>query len=176
MRMPYPKLTRIRQEFNTKPIKDIPAKVCSELKKLSLRQKIKPGARVAITAGSRGIANLAAVIATVVGELKDLGAKPFIIPAMGSHGGATAKGQQKLLAKYGITKKSMGAPIKATMEVVRIGTTTEGLPIFLDRYAHEADHIVIINRIKPHTDFKASIESGLMKMMAIGLGKQKGAD
>jgi len=176
MKMPYPKLTRICQEFNTKPIKDIPATVCSELKKLSLRQKITPGSRVAITAGSRGIANMAAVIATVVGELKELGAKPFIIPAMGSHGGATAKGQQKLLAKYGITKESMGAPIKATMKVVQIGTTTEGLPVFMDRYAYEADHIVIVNRIKPHTDFKASIESGLMKMMAIGLGKQKGAD
>ena len=176
MKTVHPKLTRIRQEFNTKSIKDIPGTVRSELEKLSLRQKIKPGARVAITAGSRGIANMAAVIATVVGELKELGARPFIIPAMGSHGGATAKGQQKLLAKYGITKESMGAPIRATMQVVQIGATTEGLPVFLDRYAHEADHIVLINRIKPHTDFKASIESGLMKMMAIGLGKQQGAD
>jgi len=174
--MPYPKMTRIRQEFNTQPIKDIPETVRSELKKLSLRKKIRPGAKVAITAGSRGIANLATVIATLVDELKALGAKPFIIPAMGSHGGATAKGQQKILAKYGITKESMGAPIKSTMNVIEIGETAQGLPVFLDRYAHQADHIVVINRIKPHTDFKASIESGLMKMMAIGLGKQKGAE
>jgi hypothetical protein len=174
--MAYPRMVRVRQKFNTKPMKDIPGAVKKELAKLNLQEIISPGSSVAVTAGSRGIANIATVTSTVVTELQAVGAKPFIIPTMGSHGGATAEGQKKVLAEYGITSKAMGVPIRATMEVVKVGATPDGLPVFLDKYAHGADHIVVVNRVKPHTDFKAEIESGLMKMMTIGLGKQKGAD
>ena len=174
--MAFPKMVRIRQEFKTNPIQDIPGTVGAELAGLNLRKTIKPGARVAITAGSRGIADIDIVIGAVVKELKKIGAKPFIVPTMGSHGGATAAGQKMVLAKYGITKETMGVPIKSTMEVVEIGATSDRLPVFLDKNASKADHIVVVARIKPHTDFQAPIESGFLKMMTIGLGKQRGAD
>ena len=148
----------------------------SELAKINLRDVIAPGDIVAITGGSRGIANIAIILAEVVNELKKIGAKPFIVPTMGSHGGATAEGQVKILEHYGITEEAMGAPIKSSMEVVKIGTTSDGVPVQVDKNASQADHIVVVNRVKPHTDFKGEIESGLMKMMAIGLGKQKSAD
>jgi hypothetical protein len=174
--MALPKMVRIRQEFKTNSIQDVPGTVSKELAKLNLRRTIKPGASVAITAGSRGIADIDVVIGAVVKELRKIGAKPFIVPAMGSHGGATAAGQKMILAKYGITKETMGVPIKSSMEVVEIGSTSHGLPVFLDKNANKADHIVVVARIKPHTDFKAPIESGFLKMMTIGLGKQSGAD
>ncbi len=174
--MKLPAMVRVRQHFNTSSIQDIPQSVRAELAKLDLPKLIAKGHSVAITAGSRGIANIATVIAEVVGELKKIGAKPFVFPAMGSHGGATAQGQKNILTHYGITKETMGAPIKATMEVVQISTTDGGVPVFVDKNAYQADHIVVVNRVKPHTDYKGEIESGLMKMMAIGLGKQKGAD
>jgi len=169
-------MVRIQQNFKTNPIKDIPAKVRSELAGVQPQKMIARGDTVAITAGSRGIANLAVVLGEIVGELKKIGAKPFIIPAMGSHGGATAEGQKKILEHYGITKKTMGVPVKSSLSVVQVGTTTDGIPVYLDRNASKADHIVVVNRVKPHTDFKGKFESGLMKMMCIGLGKQKGAD
>ena len=115
-------------------------------------------------------------MAGIVRELKKIGAKPFIIPAMGSHGGATPEGQKKILRHYGITKKRMGVPVKSSLSVVQVATTPDGIPVYLDRNASKADHIVVVNRVKPHTDFKGKFESGLMKMMVIGLGKQKGAD
>ncbi|UCD82744.1 MAG: DUF2088 domain-containing protein [Desulfobacterales bacterium] len=174
--MKYPKMIRIKQNFKTNPIKDIPAAVRSELDKLQPQKIIDRGQTVAITAGSRGINNLAVILSEIVRELKKIGAKPFIIPAMGSHGGATPEGQKKILAHYGVTKENMGVPIKSSMQVIQIGTTPDGIPVYLDRYASQADHIVVFNRVKPHTDFKGKIESGLMKIMAIGLGKQKGAD
>jgi hypothetical protein len=174
--MKYPKMIRIKQNFKTNPIKDIPGAVRFELEAIQPQKIIAPGQTVAITAGSRGINNLAVILAEIVRELKKIGAKPFIIPAMGSHGGATAAGQKKILEHYGVTKENMGVPIKASMQVVQIGSTPDGIPVYLDRYASRADHIVVFNRVKPHTDFKGKIESGLMKIMAIGLGKQKGAD
>ena len=174
--MTFPKMIKVRQEFKTNPIKDIPGTVRSELAKLRLRKTISPGSSVAITAGSRGIADIDRVIAAVVNELKKIGAKPFIVPTMGSHGGGTAEGQKMVLEKYGITKETMGAPIKSNMQVVEVGSTAEGLPVYLDKNAHKADHIVVVARVKAHTDFKAPIESGFMKMMTIGLGKQKGAN
>jgi hypothetical protein len=174
--MKYPKMIRIRQNFKTNPIKDIPAAIRSEIAKVRPQERISRGQTVAITAGSRGISNLAVILAEIVRELKKIGAKPFIIPAMGSHGGATAEGQKKILAHYGVTPEKMGVPVKASMQVVQIGSTPDGIPVYLDRYASKADHIVVFNRVKPHTDFKGSIESGLVKIMAIGLGKQKGAD
>jgi len=174
--MKYPRMVRIQQNFKTNPIKDIPATVRSELARIQPQKMIARGDTVAITAGSRGIANLAVVLGEIVRELKKIGAKPFIIPAMGSHGGATPEGQKKILEHYGITQKSMGVPVKSSMSVVQVGTTPEGIPVYLDRNASKADHIIVVNRVKPHTDFKGKFESGLMKMMCIGLGKQKGAD
>ncbi len=169
-------MVRIKQHFNTSPVKDIPARVRAELARIQPEKIIARGNTVAITAGSRGIANLAVVLGEIVRELKKIGAKPFIIPAMGSHGGATPEGQKKILEHYGVTQKSMGVPIKSSLSVVQIGSTPDGIPVYLDRNASKADHIVVVNRVKPHTDFKGKFESGLMKIMAIGLGKQKGAD
>lgn len=174
--MLLPRMYRIRQTFERPVVKDIKGTIESELKKLSLEKKVKPGQRVAITAGSRGVANIAEILKATVDLLKSLGAQPFIFPAMGSHGGATAEGQLGLLAHYPITESLMGVPILSSMETVEIGKTGDGVPVYIDKHALEADHIVVVNRIKPHTKFKASIESGLMKMMAIGMGKQKGAD
>jgi hypothetical protein len=174
--MKFPKMVRIRQTFSTNPVKDIPAKVRSEINRIQPQKIIGKGESVAITVGSRGITNLALILKEVVGRLKEIGARPFIIPAMGSHGGATAAGQKKILEHYGITREAMGVPIKSSMQVVQVGTTQDGIPVYLDRYASRADHIVVLNRVKPHTDFKGKIESGLMKIMAIGLGKQQGAD
>ena len=174
--MLLPRMYRIRQTFERPMVKEIGQTVQSELRKLSLEKRVKSGQRVAITAGSRGVANMASILKATVDHLKSLGARPFIFPAMGSHGGATAEGQVGLLAHYQITESEMGVPILASMEAVEIGRTEEGVPVFIDKHASEADHIVVVNRIKPHTKFKAPIESGLMKMMAIGMGKQKGAD
>ena len=131
---------------------------------------------MAITAGSRGVANIQIITGVVVDELKKLGAQPFIFPSMGSHGGATAQGQLMVLEKYGISESSMGCPLRSTMEVAYLGDAADGYPLYVDKYAVEADHIVLINRIKPHTKFSGPLESGLMKMMAIGMGKQKGAE
>jgi len=174
--MKFPKMVRIQQHFNTKPVKDIPAAVRAELNRIKPQTIIGQGQTVAITVGSRGITNLASVLGEVVRELKKIGARPFIVPAMGSHGGATAQGQKKVLENYGVTRQALGVPIKSSMQVVQVGVTPDGIPVYLDRNASQADHIVVLNRVKPHTDFKGKIESGLMKIMAIGLGKQKGAD
>lgn len=133
------------------------------------------GQRIAITAGSRGVANIALILKTIVGILKAKGAQPFIVPAMGSHGGASAEGQKELLADYGITEESMGCPIYSSMEVKKIGRTADGREVFIDKTAAEADGIIVVGRIKPHTAFRGPYQSGLMKMMAIGLGKQYGA-
>ena len=171
----YPNMYRIRQRFEGPAVQDIPATVAAELARTNVAAVIKPGQTVALTAGSRGIANIATIIRATAGYLKTIGAKPFVIPAMGSHGGGTADGQLDVLQHYGITEASMGVPLRATMEVVQIGETPDGLPVWLDKYASEADHIGVINRVKPHTDFSGAIESGLLKMMTIGLGKYHGA-
>ncbi len=171
----YPNMYRIRQTFEGPAVKDIPATVAAELARIDVASVIKPGQTVALTAGSRGVANIATIIKATVQYLQAIGAKPFVIPAMGSHGGGTAEGQLDVLSHYGITEATMGVPLRASMEVVQIGDTPDGLPVWLDKYASEADHIGVINRIKPHTDFSGAIESGLMKMMTIGLGKYHGA-
>jgi hypothetical protein len=173
--MPFPKVLRIQQNFSPSHISDIPGRISEEIGRLNLSERLKPRQTVAITAGSRGVANIATILGALVNELKRLGAMPLIVPAMGSHGGGTADGQKSVLEHYGITETTMGVPIKATMETTQIGETPQGIPVFLDNYALEADHVVVVNRIKPHTDFDGDIESGLCKMMAIGLGKQKGA-
>lgn len=133
------------------------------------------GQRIAVTAGSRGVANIGLILKTIVGFLKDGGAEPFIVPAMGSHGGASAEGQKALLAGYGITEESMECPIYSSMEVKKIGRLADGREVFIDKTAAEADGIIVVGRIKPHTAFRGPYQSGLMKMMAIGLGKQYGA-
>ena len=171
-----PKMVRVRQKIYAPKIDDYISVLRNELDKVGLKEKIKPGAKIAITAGSRGIAHIAEILATIVDEIKKVGGKPFIVPAMGSHGGATPEGQIAILKSLGITPESVGAPIYASMEVEEIGRLENGMPVYVDRIALKSDGIIVVNRVKPHTDFKGKIESGLMKMMAIGLGKQKGAE
>ncbi|HXU88026.1 MAG TPA: [Fe-S]-binding protein [Methylomirabilota bacterium] len=170
--MALPKMIRVRQTFPRPRVADIPTAVTQTLGAAALR--VKPGDTVAVGAGSRGIANIDVIVGATVRWLKDLGARPFVFPAMGSHGGGTTEGQLSVLDHYGITEATMGCPVRATMEVVQVGEAL-GLPVWLDKLAAEADWIGIVNRVKPHTDFKGSIESGLFKMMTIGLGKHKGA-
>jgi hypothetical protein len=173
--MVYPRILSIRQRFDRPRVADIPASVASALEGLDLGRTIRPGQSVALTAGSRGIANIALVLRSAVAFLQRLGARPFLVPAMGSHGGGTAEGQRRILESYGITEAFVGAPIRASMEVVAVGTTPEGWPVVLDRCASEADHIGVVARVKPHTAFDGPIESGLLKMLMIGLGKHAGA-
>ncbi len=170
----YPRLVPVRQKFNATRIGDIPGAVCGEFAKLSGTGLLRPGIRVAVAVGSRGIANLKEIVKTTINELQALGTHPFIVPAMGSHGGATAAGQEKVLASYGITQEEVGVPVCASMEVIQVGTWN-GYPLYYDQAAAAADVVFLINRIKPHTDFKGSIESGLLKMVVIGLGNHRGA-
>jgi hypothetical protein len=173
--MPYPKMVRIKQVFDgPPPIKDIPGAVHQALNPLGLDSIIKPGQTVAITAGSRGITNIALIVKSIVTELKAIRAQPFIVPTMGSHGGAIAEGQVDILRELGITEESIGVPIKSSMEVVKIGETL-GFPVYIDRLASGANHIAVVERVKPQIGLSMDIGSGLHKMMAIGLGKQKGA-
>src|SRR5262245_40969959 len=170
--MPLPKMYRVRQSFHRDRLADIPAGVRATM--AAARLPIKPGDTVAVGAGSRGIANIDVIVRAVVAYLKEIGAKPFVFPAMGSHGGATAEGQLEILDHYGISEATMGCPLRARMDVIQTGEAL-GMPVWCDRLASEADWIGVVNRVKPHTDFKGSIESGLFKMMTIGLGKYHGA-
>ena len=171
----YPEIFRIRQKFDRPVIDDIPAEVEAELSRLNLGAAIQPGQSVAITAGSRGIANIHIIIKSIVSHLKGLGAEPFVVPAMGSHGGATAEGQRNIVEGYGITEDYVGCPIRSSMETVIVCDAKEGFPVHFDKNAYGADHVVVCGRVKPHTTFVGDIESGLMKMMLIGLGKYEGA-
>ena len=166
----------VRQRFDSWHIEDISAEVKREMAALNLERRVRKGDAVAITAGSRGITGIDVIIKTVVDQLTDIGARPFIFPAMGSHGGATDQGQLQVLERLGITAATMGCPIRSSMDVDYLGEADDGYPIYIDRHAMGADHIVVINRVKSHTKFEGPIESGLMKMMAIGMGKHKGAD
>jgi hypothetical protein len=168
-------MIRVRQRFDRPRVEDVPAAVRTELEQLGLERTIRPGQTVALTAGSRGIANIPVILRSVADFLKQIGARPFLVPTMGSHGGGTAEGQREVLESYGITESFVGAPIRASMEVVSLGATDEGFPVVLDRQAAEADHIGVIGRVKPHTGYHGPVESGLMKMMMIGLGKHAGA-
>jgi len=171
-----PKMVRVKQVFPAAEISDVAEAVREQLRRPQIANRVKRGKRIAVAVGSRGIAEIARIVRTTIGELKQMGAQPFIVPAMGSHGGATAQGQVELLASLGITEASAGCPILSSMEVVELGTMKNGLDILMDKYAYEADGIVVINRIKVHNAFSGPIESGLAKMITIGLGKQKGAD
>jgi hypothetical protein len=174
--MLFPKMVRVRQHFERPQVDDVSGSVRAELERLQLGRTIRAGQSVALTAGSRGIANIPLVLRTVTEFLKKLEARPFLIPAMGSHGGGTADGQRELLESYGITEAFVGAPIRASMDVVSLGSSENGYPVVIDRHAAEADHIGVIGRIKPHTGYHGTVESGLLKMMMIGLGKHAGAE
>ena len=173
-----PRMFRAKQVFPRETIKpeDIPAKVFSELSRENFSSKIKPGMQIAITAGSRGIANVAIITRAIVDFVKSKNAIPFIIPAMGSHGGATPEGQLEVLAGYNITPETMGCEIRSSMEVVELGMSDSGRKVFIDKNAYNSDGIIISCRLKPHNAFRGKYESGPCKMMAVGLGKQKGAE
>lgn len=173
--MLFPRMLRVRQEFNTARLEDIAGAVETQLSQLNLTEHVGPGQSVAITAGSRGIANIDTIIRACVSHFRNLGAEPFIVPAMGSHGGGTAEGQTQILAGYGITEQGVHAPIRSSMETVIVDRTPQGIPVHFDRQASEADHVLVVGRVKPHTGFVGEIESGLHKMMLIGLGKHEGA-
>ena len=173
--VPLPPMARVRQKFDPSRLEDIPGAIRREFAKDEVRSRVKPGQVVAVGCGSRGIANIAQIACTVIEELKALGARPFIFPCMGSHGAATAEGQRKVLESYGITEASTGVPIRATMETVITGHLDDGTPVHMDRHAAEAEAVVVINRIKPHTAFRGATESGLTKMLSIGIGKIIGA-
>ena len=173
--MNFPRMLRIRQTFDATCVSDIPVEVDRQLGALELSLRVRPGQTVAITAGSRGIANLAVIIKAACDHVSRLGAKPVIIPAMGSHGGGTAEGQRRIIEGYGITEAYTGAEIRSSMETVVIETTPQGIPVHFDRNAFECDHVLVVGRVKPHTGFVGPIESGLHKMMLIGLGKHEGA-
>ncbi len=171
-----PNFFRVRQTFDRPVVTDLQAAVSNGLRASRLAERVKPGQTVAITAGSRGIANIATITRHCVDYVKSLSAVPFIVPAMGSHGGATAEGQLGVLERYGITPQSMGCEIRSSMEVIEVCQASEGFTVYFDRHASTADHVLVVNRIKSHTRFCGPVESGLMKMMLIGLGKQHGAE
>ncbi|MCW5621141.1 MAG: DUF2088 domain-containing protein [Burkholderiales bacterium] len=172
---PLPRMLNVRQKFHAQRLHDIPATIAREFQRPEVRGRVQPGQVVAVGCGSRGIANIAEIAKAVIKELRALGAQPFVFPCMGSHGAATAEGQRKVLESYGITEAATGVPIKATMETAVVGHLTDGTPVHMDRHAAEADAVVVINRIKPHTAFRGATESGLTKMLAIGIGKITGA-
>jgi len=174
--IPIPRMVAIRQHFDREKLDDVAAAVRREMDRDDVREKLRPGMRIAITAGSRGVDNLAVVIREVVAFLKEQGTQPFVIPAMGSHGGSTADGQKAVIAEYGVTEENVGCPVLATMDVVEIGKLDDGRPVLINRLAAEADGIISLNRIKAHTAFRGRYESGVMKMLTIGLGCQAGAE
>ena len=173
--MKLPEFTEIRQRFDAPVVEDLAGTTGREVSRLIEETGMRPGSSVAVATGSRGIGNIATIVGNVVSVLGEAGMKTFVVPAMGSHGGATSEGQRRVLENYGISESTIGCPIRSEIEPASLGETADGLPVYLDRNALGADHIVVVNRVKPHTDFKGSVGSGLMKMLAIGLGKQKGA-
>jgi Lactate racemase N-terminal domain len=173
---PLPRLARVRQRLPEDHLDDVAGAVREELARIGLGGRLKAGQRVAVTGGSRGIADIPLVLRTVAEAVRAAGAEPFLVPAMGSHGGATAEGQRHLLAEYGMTEAAVGMPIRATMDTVRLGTLDSGAEVHMDAEAARADATIVVNRVKPHTAFRGRIESGLCKMTAIGLGKQRGAE
>jgi hypothetical protein len=172
---PFPQFFRARQKLLRPSVKNLQATVQKAFHESQLSSRLTPNSQVAITAGSRGIHQIAEILAGLVQEVKNCGASPFIVPAMGSHGGGTAEGQVAVLRGYGITESSMGCEIRSSMETVVVCQANEGFPVHFDARSSAADHVIVVNRVKPHTRFFGSVESGLMKMMLIGLGKHQGA-
>ncbi len=170
-----PCLFRLRQHFDVPRLRDVPGEVRRQLEMVRLGARVEVGQTVAVAVGSRGIANLATIVGEIVRYLQKLGLEPFIVPAMGSHGGGTAAGQRALIESYGVTEPQAGCPIRSGMETIVVCRTIEGIPVHFDRLAFEADHVFLLNRVKPHTRFAGDIESGLMKMLLVGLGNREGA-
>lgn len=176
--VPLPRMVRVEQKFDRThiPPEDIPAVVKKELSREAIASRIRPGMEIAITVGSRGVANVAVITRAIADFVKERGAVPFLVPAMGSHGGATAQGQREIIESYGVTEEAMGCEIRSSMETVVLGLSGNGKPVHCDRIAASADGIIVCGRVKPHTAFRGPYESGICKMMCIGLGKQKGAE
>jgi hypothetical protein len=174
--IPIPQMVRIRQKFDGAKLDNLTEGLELELQRPGTIDRIIPGQQVAVAVGSRGVANIDLFTKITVDAIKKAGGHPFIVPCMGSHGGASAEGQKDVLHHLGVTEEAMGAPIRSSMEVIKLDELPNGLPVFVDQIASTADAIVVINRVKPHTAFRGRIESGIMKMIAIGLGKQKGAE
>ena len=173
--MHYPRFFLVRQNLPDHRLIDIDCEVRRQLGNSRISSRLRTGSRVAIGVGSRGIRNIDVIVRETVRYWKDLGMKPFLFPAMGSHGAATAEGQANVLAHYGITEATMSCPVVSSLEVVSLGKTADGIEVFMDRTAYQSDGVMLIGRVKWHTDFTGRIESGLFKMMAIGLGKLAGA-
>ncbi|WP_165066625.1 nickel pincer cofactor-dependent isomerase, group 22 [Paludisphaera rhizosphaerae] len=173
--MNLPPLARVRQNIVQPRVEDIAGTVRRLIVESRLRERVPAGGTIAVGVGSRGIKNIALMARTTVDTLKEMGYQPFIVAAMGSHGGATPEGQRELLAGYDVTTEKMGVPVKTDMDALVLGTNPVGLPIYFDKNAYGADGIVLLNRVKPHSDFHATYESGIVKMMTIGLGKREGA-
>jgi hypothetical protein len=171
----FPRMIDIEQQFPKSGKLEIDSRLADEFRRTGVLDGLPPGSRIAVGVGSRGITNLQQVVAAVLARLRSAGAKPFIVPAMGSHGGATPEGQTEVLAGYGITSAAMGVPIRPSMEAVQIGNTPDGTPVFFSAEAANADAVIVINRVKPHTDFVGSLGSGILKMLVIGFGKRMGA-
>ncbi|MEO6811528.1 MAG: lactate racemase domain-containing protein [Isosphaeraceae bacterium] len=174
--MNFPPLARIQQSIPQPRVTDIPGTVCRLILDSRLRDRVPTGGTIAVGVGSRGITAIFPIVKATIETLKEMGYRPFIVAAMGSHGGATADGQRELLAGYGITPESLGVDVRTDMDTLVVGTSPIGLPIYFDKNAQGADGIVLINRVKPHTDFYAPMESGILKMLVIGLGKRAGAE
>jgi hypothetical protein len=174
--MSFPPIARVRQSVPQPRVADVPGTIRRLILESRLRERVKPGGRIALGIGSRGITVIPSAARAAVEALQQMGYRPFIVAAMGSHGGATPEGQRTLLAGYGITPEAMGVEVRTDMDTVVLGTSPVGLPIYFDKNASEADGIVLINRVKPHTDFHSTHESGIVKMMVIGLGKRQGAE
>ncbi len=173
---PLPRMVRARQSFHAPELPDAAEAVRQTIVRHDALAGLADGDRVAIAVGSRGIADLPAIVRETVRAVASAGGRPIIVPAMGSHGGATAEGQTEVLRRLGVTESAVEAPIVSSMDVVEIGKLPNGLPVYTDKAAYQADKVIVINRIKPHTSFRGPVESGLMKMMTIGLGKRKGAE
>ncbi|MSU27965.1 MAG: DUF2088 domain-containing protein [Pedosphaera sp.] len=171
----YPRTFRVRQTFERPLVADVAATVRAELTRIGVAQRVQPGQTVAITAGSRGITNIAVILKATVDFFRAAGAQPFIVAAMGSHGGGTPEGQRAILKNYGITEEFCGCPVRTSMETVVLDRTAEGIPVHFGRDALAADHVVVVGRVKPHTELFGNHQSGLMKMLLIGLGKHEGA-
>ena len=171
-----PQIMKVSQTFDNTKLDDVEGDLNQKLIDKNIKDKIKPGMKIAITGGSRGISFYKELMKTIVSFVKKCGATPFIVPSMGSHGGGTSEGQENMLKKLGITKESVGCEIISSMDVVEVGRTSKDLPVYIDKNAANADGIILLNRVKLHTSFRGKYESGLIKMMAIGLAKRKGAD
>ena len=174
--IPLPQMAKVKQTFDDTEIEDVTAVLVTEFEQKKIATTIKPGMSIAVAVGSRGLDRLVEMTKATIDFIKQHGGEPFIVPCMGSHGGATAEGQKAVLEHLGVKEEVVGAEIRSSMEVIKIDELENGLPIYVDKLASEADGIVVINRVKPHTAFRGPFESGIMKMISIGLGKQKGAE